>query len=122
MGNLKLLKNLGSEINSITDLSENRGMTSGFTIHYDKGDVCLDDPSKYYTSEIRYMCPSLREGKHQDSWPYLVQPREACHIVFEWLSDSACSQCAMGQVRETYGPCQDGYAEVTLSVPTTSTG
>jgi hypothetical protein len=119
---MKILKNLGSVVSSITDVSEDRGMTSGFTLLFDKGDVCLDDPTKYYTSEIRYMCPTMGEGKHQDSWPYLVQPREACHIVFEWLSDNACSQCLHGQVRETYGTCIDGVANVTLALPTTSTG
>jgi hypothetical protein len=44
VNNMKIMKNLGSVVNSVTDVSEDRGMTSGFTIFFDKGDVCLDDP------------------------------------------------------------------------------
>lgn len=46
--------------------------------------------------------------------PYLVQPREACHIVFEWISPDACEQCLESQVMTTYSPCEKGKRNTIL--------
>jgi hypothetical protein len=55
---------------------------SGFTVHYQAGDACGYNVNLLYTSEIRYYCQDQANDSDHRNWPTLVQPRQACHLVF----------------------------------------
>jgi len=91
---LKVLKNFGSKVKSV---EEKRGTgieaaVSGFNINFEAGDPCLYNPNLFYTSEIQYICSDndMKDSQEHVNWPVLVQPRQACHLVFRWFSRDAC--------------------------------
>jgi hypothetical protein len=73
---LRVKKNLGSRIVSVGDMS-----SAGYTVQYDNGDLCGNDNTTRYSSEIKYICNEMSD---ELGWPDFVgvTGSNKCHYKF----------------------------------------
>lgn len=91
--NIKILKNLGTKLDKvllIPGIPYTHNISYGIMLNYKNGDICLDDPSKNYTS---YLFISCAKFGYYTSPKYLGKVNNNCTYIFEWENRYGCPVC-----------------------------